>query len=82
MLFEPLIRRPRAEMFFSRPAKAPPQTNSILVVSACRNSCWLAAALRGHRGDDAFRDLEERPLHAQRCWSAQTPSAAAFRWRA
>ena len=30
---------PRPEMIFSRPAKAPPQMNSMLVVSTCRNSC-------------------------------------------
>src|SRR6266849_5006069 len=32
--------RPQAEMIFSRPEKAPPQTNKISVVSTCRNSCW------------------------------------------
>src|SRR5437868_2611959 len=31
--------RPRAEMIFSSPLKAPPHTNRILVVSTCRNSC-------------------------------------------
>ncbi|MNL24028.1 hypothetical protein D3C87_1454460 [compost metagenome] len=30
---------PRAEMILSRPAKAPPQMNRMLVVSTCRNSC-------------------------------------------
>ena len=43
---------PRPEMIFSRPAKAPPQMNRMLVVSTCRNSCCgclrpaLAAARR------------------------------------
>src|SRR6266576_2114119 len=32
--------RPRAEMIFSNPEKAPPHTNKMLVVSTCRNSCW------------------------------------------
>src|SRR6266404_6249511 len=31
--------RPRAEMIFSSPLKAPPHTNRMLVVSTCRNSC-------------------------------------------
>src|SRR5258705_2453679 len=31
--------RPRAEMIFSSPVKAPPHTNRMLVVSTCRNSC-------------------------------------------
>jgi hypothetical protein len=34
------VARPRAEMIFSRPEKAPPQTNEISVLSTCRNSCW------------------------------------------
>ena len=33
---EPLLR---CAMIFSRPAKAPPQMNRMLVVSTCRNSC-------------------------------------------
>ncbi len=33
----PLEREP---MILSRPAKAPPQMNRMLVVSTCRNSCW------------------------------------------
>src|SRR6516225_9956967 len=33
------VERPRAEMIFSRPEKAPPQMNRMLVVSTCRNSC-------------------------------------------
>ena len=33
------LDRPRAEMIFSSPVKAPPHTNRILVVSTCRNSC-------------------------------------------
>src|SRR5262245_47649254 len=33
------VDRPRAEMIFSSPAKAPPHTNRMLVVSTCRNSC-------------------------------------------
>ena len=53
-------------MILSRPAKAPPQTNRILVVSTCRNSCCgcLRPALRRHRGDGAFHDLQQRLLHA------------------
>src|SRR5919109_182742 len=41
---------PRAEMIFSSPAKAPPQ--------------MLATALRRHRGDGAFHDLQQGLLHA------------------
>src|SRR5260221_1206065 len=44
--------RPRAEMIFSSPLKAPPHTNRMLVVSTCRNSCCV----RSHRYD------EDRPL--------------------
>jgi hypothetical protein len=33
------LDRPRAEMIFSSPLKAPPHTNRIFVVSTCRNSC-------------------------------------------
>jgi hypothetical protein len=53
-------------MIFSRPANAPPQMNRMFVVSTCRNSCcgMLAAALRRHRGDRAFDELEQRLLHA------------------
>ena len=40
MALKPIeVERPRAEMIFSKPAKAPPHTNRILVVSTCRNSC-------------------------------------------
>src|SRR5438270_446055 len=33
------VERPRAEMIFSSPEKAPPQMNRMFVVSTCRNSC-------------------------------------------
>ena len=33
------VERPRAEIIFSRPENAPPQTNRMFVVSTCRNSC-------------------------------------------
>ncbi len=33
------VERPREEMIFSRPEKAPPQTNRMFVVSTWRNSC-------------------------------------------
>ena len=33
------VLRPRSEMILSRPEKAPPQMNRMLVVSTCRNSC-------------------------------------------
>src|SRR6266702_5444480 len=58
--------RPRAEMIFSSPLKAPPHTIRMLVVSTWRNS-WLrmlASALLRHRRDRAFHDLEQRLLHA------------------
>ena len=57
---------PRWAMIFSSPEKAPPQMNRMLVVSTCRNSCcgMLAPALRRHRGDGAFHDLQQRLLHA------------------
>ena len=56
----------RAEMIFSRPAKAPPQMKRMLVVSTCRNSCCgcLRPPCGGTRGDRAFHDLEQRLLHA------------------
>jgi hypothetical protein len=56
----------RCWMIFSRPAKAPPQMNRMFEVSTCRNSCcgMLAAALRRHRGDRAFDQLQQRLLHA------------------
>src|SRR6516225_1208904 len=58
--------RPRAEMIFSSPLKAPPHTNRMSVVSTCRNSLLrvLAPALRRHRRDRAFHDLEQGLLHA------------------
>ena len=57
---------PRLEMIFSRPAKAPPQMNRMLVVSTCRNSCCgcLRPPCGRHRGDGAFHDLQQRLLHA------------------
>jgi hypothetical protein len=55
------IARPRAEMIFSRPVKAPPHTNRMLVVSTCRNS------------SGAFHELEQRLLHA--CPTPQADSA-------
>jgi hypothetical protein len=49
-------------MIFSRPAKAPPQMNRMLVVSTCRNSC--CGCLRWDRGDRAFDQFQECLLHA------------------
>src|SRR5262249_43568879 len=47
--------RPRAEMIFSSPLKAPPHKFLLRV---------LAPALRRHRRDRAFHDLEQGLLHA------------------
>ena len=60
------VLRPRSEMILSRPAKAPPQMNRMLVGVDLQEFLlrMLAAALRRHRGDGAFHDLQQRLLHA------------------
>jgi len=60
--------RPRAEMIFSSPLKAPSayETGYWWLCRTCRNFLlWvLAPALRRHRRDRAFHDLEQGLLHA------------------
>ena len=53
-------------MIFSRPAKAPPQMNRMLVVSTCRNSCCgcLRPPCGGTRGGGALHQLQQRLLDA------------------
>jgi hypothetical protein len=52
--------RPRREMIFSRPAKAPPQMNRMFEVSTCRNSCWgcLRPPCGGTGRNRSFHDLQ------------------------
>ena len=52
-------------MMRSRPAKAPPQMNRMLVVSIWMNSWWgcLRPALGRHRGGGALQDLQQGLLH-------------------
>ena len=52
-------------MTCSRPEKAPPQMNRMLVVSTCKNSC--CGCLRPPLGEvrhRAFDNLQQRLLHA------------------
>ena len=57
---------PRREMIFSRPAKAPPQMNRMLVVSTCRNSCWgcLRPPCGGTEATVPSMIFRQRLLHA------------------
>src|SRR6266704_2028860 len=52
----------RLRMIFSRPSNAPPQMNSMFVVSTCTKS-WLGC-LRRHRRDRPLDQLQQRLLHA------------------
>ena len=64
---KPMVCVPtRRAITFSRPTKAPPQMNRMLVVSTGREFLMrmLAAALRRNIGDGAFQDLQQRLLHA------------------
>jgi hypothetical protein len=60
------VDRPRAEMIFSRPAKAPPQTKRNVGGVDLQEFLlrMLAPALRRHGSDGAFHDLQQRLLHA------------------
>ena len=56
----------RRATIFSSPTNAPPQIKRMLVVSTGRKFLvrMLASALRRNVGDGAFKDLEQRLLHA------------------
>ncbi len=56
----------RSPMIFSRPAKAPPQMNRMLVVSTCRNSCCgcLRPPCGGTEAVVPSMSLRQRLLHA------------------
>src|SRR6266516_4480560 len=59
------LDRPRAEMIFSSPVKAPPHTNRMGGVDLQELLLrMLAAAVRRHRRDGTFHDLEQSLLHA------------------